>query len=286
MKSIVKPLAAAISLALASAAAHAQLAPPSMGASAPASQSQLILAIWDNNSPVSEVVSLNYSYADLTAANLNVNSATSPFTTAVNPLTGSGSVYQLNFGIVPQFASTFSNISGNATQYLVASANGTYADVTGSTQQPITAAYLTDINNAVTGELANMLSSPSTPVNTGYYIDPTGAQTYSVNSATSLMQSGNLGTVTSQFGGSVGTALGFYNVVTPSSRGSQLPAPQTQFGNANGTGFWYLSTSGQLSYNVPAGAVSAVPLPAAFWLLASGVAGLGTIGRRRRLVVA
>lgn len=285
MKSIIKPLAAAIGLALASAAAHAQLATPAMGTAtsgAPAS-SQLILAIWNNVGAASEIVSLNYTYADLTAANLNVNSATSPFTTAVNPLTGTGSVYQLSFGIVPTWSTNFANPATESTQFLVAASNGTSADVTAATQQAIQNSFLTDINNSVTSVTgANWTGTAGTA---GYFVDATGTTPLSVNASGALMQSGGLGTTTQQFGAAVGSSLAFYNVVSNGTRGLS-PATQTQFANAAGAGFWYLSTSGQLTYNVPSGTVSAVPLPAAVWLLASGVAGLGTIGRRRRAAAA
>jgi hypothetical protein len=46
-------------------------------------------------------------------------------------------------------------------------------------------------------------------------------------------------------------------------------------------GFWFLSSAGQLTYNIVAEAAP-VPLPAAVWLLGSGLMGLIGVGRRRR----
>ena len=276
MKPMYKSLAAAVSLALASAAAHAQLAPPSMGTAAPASNQQLALAIWDSADKVSEIVSLNYTFADLTAANFNPTSPTSPFTLATNPSTGTGSVYQLNFGVVPGWSTTFTNPTTQGTSYLLVSQNQPAAAITDSTAPVLSAQYLTDIVNTTQAELN---AWPTVAGTAGYFIDPTASTTLSINSgAVGSFLSGTMGTVSDFFGAAVGSALNFYTI-TPPARGQ-----------ANGTatplaGFFNLASNGTLTYNVAA-AVSAVPLPAAFWLLASGVAGLGTIGRRRRAVAA
>jgi hypothetical protein len=45
-----------------------------------------------------------------------------------------------------------------------------------------------------------------------------------------------------------------------------------------------LSTSGDLTYTIAG--VSAVPLPAAVWLLGSGLLGLAGIGRRKKAAAA
>ncbi len=55
-----------------------------------------------------------------------------------------------------------------------------------------------------------------------------------------------------------------------------------QYANSNGAGFWFLSNTGDLTYNIASGASTApVPLPAAIWLLGSGLLGMAGIARRR-----
>lgn len=276
MKAMIKPFAAAVSLALASAAAHAQLAAPGFGTTAPANN-QLMLAIWDGNDTASQIVTLNYTYADLTTG-FNPTSPASPYTLATNPSTGTGSVYQLNFGTVPGWSTNFANPTTQNTQYLLGAMNaipGNAYDVTSVSAPVLNSNLQADVVNALSQEVTSWAQVAGTA---GSYFDATGGTLLSINSATSYYQSGTMQTVTQQFGAAVGTALNFYNV-------GQVPRGQASAPVSAFAGFFYLSSTGQLTYNIPA-AVSAVPLPAAVWLLASGVAGLGAIGRRRRIEVA
>jgi hypothetical protein len=50
------------------------------------------------------------------------------------------------------------------------------------------------------------------------------------------------------------------------------------YNNSTGAGLWTLSGDGVLSYSL---AGTQVPLPAAVWLMLSGLTGLGVMGRRR-----
>jgi hypothetical protein len=95
-----------------------------------------------------------------------------------------------------------------------------------------------------------------------------------------------------QFGGyldvsgaaAVGNPLGFYRVRGNNS-GDTTPTGLARidtYQNANGLfGTWLLSTSGALTYSFTAQSAPPVPLPAAAWLLLSGLAGFGVVSRRR-----
>jgi hypothetical protein len=73
--------------------------------------------------------------------------------------------------------------------------------------------------------------------------------------------------------GAVGSALGFYLLTKPQGGrpAATDPAVVVQLGT------WLLSAAGMLSFSP----LSQVPLPAAVWLLLSGIAGFGAVSRRR-----
>ena len=79
----------------------------------------------------------------------------------------------------------------------------------------------------------------------------------------------------------LGQALGFYALTTTSANDFDPFAVVDvhQYQNASGIGSWLLSQSGNLTYSI--GAVSSVPLPAAVWLLLSGLAGMTAVRRRK-----
>ena len=76
----------------------------------------------------------------------------------------------------------------------------------------------------------------------------------------------------------VGQSLGFFGLQVSSTSGlGKISA--TQFKSADGNAAWTLGANGTLSYSVPAPA--AVPLPAAVWLLGSGLIGMVGVARRK-----
>ena len=80
--------------------------------------------------------------------------------------------------------------------------------------------------------------------------------------------------------GSLDTSLNFF-YISPSSNAPASKATVTQFGDAvtGNMGTWTVTSAGVATYSVAA--VSAVPVPAALWLLGSAMVGLVGVARRK-----
>jgi hypothetical protein len=290
MKSFNKALAAGITLALASISAHAQLttAPGINEGSAP-SPNGLYLAVYNSANNQSEVVNLGssttdnlstgWNYLNLTNAggNLNPTAPNAAFKVATNPA-GSGQVLQLNFGTIAGFTSAGGNIFNSSNlatdNYMVLASRSGAApsgiEVTSAGGAPLLGAQsgLTAPETGISGEIASWFNAAPT---TGDLIDTTGSATYGVTQTNGL-NSGTLGG--NSFSQSVGSAAAFYNVAAVAGSRSAVT-------NVAYAGFWDLSTTGDLTYNVSYASAAPVPLPAAIWLLGSGLLGMAGIARRR-----
>ncbi len=302
-KPLIQSIAAAVAVALVSSAANAALTgPPGQPAvsagGATGTGNGLYLAVFNDADKVTDLIALggggsNYLYAGVsyalngtgTATLSDVTSGTEPFTSGVTNPAGSGTVYQMNFGQISNYSQSITLASGTVTtvgnalfgssnvantEYMVVDANGgnhTSADSTiGSTPY---AGGPSVITAAIQSEASTWYSI----TNTGPLVDTTGTASYA---AVNGLGDGTLGGGVN-FDGSVGTALKFYQYSTTGGN-----FYYTQYvGNNGGAGFWYLSNTGDVSWNI-ASATAPVPLPAAVWLFASGIVGLGAIGRRRR----
>jgi hypothetical protein len=77
-------------------------------------------------------------------------------------------------------------------------------------------------------------------------------------------------------GGAVGSSLAYFQMTVGAFSFETFDNPITQTKYA---GVFNLDGTGHLIYDVPGG--QPVPLPAAVWMLLSGLAGFGVVSRRR-----
>ena len=278
MKLSITPVAVAVTMALGAAVAQAQTL-PSYGSTA-ASETGLYLAVWDTNTSTTELVNLTATYTQtaFSGGTAALDTPTSAFQTVANPTGAAGNVLQLDLGTISGFSSLFPSAQTANTDYVIVSANNNLAGFTTSESVgadiPLTAAAVKTVATAITGEEAEWVGVG----NTSPISDTTGNAAFSVaNANNGSLGAGNEGLAGDQFGAVLGTAANFFN----DTGSSRTAFASSEYGNSQGAGFWFLSSTGDLSWNLLAPAVSTVPLPPAVWLFASGLIGLGLIGRRR-----
>ncbi len=226
------------------------------------------------------------------------------FLTVNDESTGAGFLYDTGLSVA-QFtdttkpASSFLNLNNDTSyQNFIASVGSndlvTYsvlggAPVIGSGSTATKTAYFTadTSNNPVAGvsgsKLNNAFAQFGTYLQQANFIASPGTSTEYSSGANGLtasvwFASGNEGSFSEDLqivdGAALGTPLAFYTETTSTPNKAIGFSAVTQL-----QGQWDLA-NGQLSYTV-AGA-SPVPLPAAVWLLGSGLMGLVGIGRRRK----
>jgi hypothetical protein len=283
MKFSIKPVAVAVAVALASAVAQAQTI-PTMGTGNSfdgGSNDGLFLAVWDNTSLHTDLVSLTSLYSDVAFNSGGTSVLTTPTVgsngwSQINNFDGVATVDQLNLGSVTNFASVFGTPS-STTFYAVVAANNTATGLvsTAPFSNTYTGSALVNQDHAIQGESANWNSNSSS----GPLADLSGTANFNVVtgvcSATLCDGTQNSGVDQSV---NVGSAAAFFNYAKASSRS---PTTTTEYTFNNQAGFFFLSDTGDLTWNLVA-PTSTVPLPPAVWLFASGLIGLGVIGRRRQ----
>jgi hypothetical protein len=229
------------------------------------------------------LVNLSYAYTDIATLNTaNLNTASGPAWTTASSPAGSGTVSQLNFGTIANAGTAgFTNFTvvaaAGATQSGITSITG--ASLTsGSNPSSITISGLGPVVQNIQMEIAAWNSLTTS----GTYFDATGSSTAAAAIAPSSSGTWNNGGISTNF---VGTAAAFYSVLGNTSFSSTVDGiAKRSTATTAYNGFWFLSSTGQLTYNI-ASAAAPVPLPAAVWLLGSGLLGLIGVGRRRSAAV-
>jgi hypothetical protein len=264
---------AAACLTLASTAAFAQVTPPptnTIGPTQPSNNGGLYLTVWNPTTQVSLVAYLGLNIDD-----------------ALETLMAPDGGRTINFGVISGFtelfgdgANTLWHISavdsqGAAEGRRVVTTSMVLPDALGNTFG-IDSASVLGISNSGR-DFFNSLSAACGATSSGGIQNPCRSTTSGFYAGTQLWGEFLGGGLPVSAAGLVGTALQFFFLQGTSDIGEIVQA--NIYGNAAGFGQWLLDATGQLTYTMAA--VTAIPLPAAVWLLLSGLVGLTAIGRRR-----
>lgn len=241
---------------------------PALAVDTPSSgNGSVFITVWDPTLGASIVQDLGLNYADFVTSQ-GVNPA------IVSTLNGAGLSFNVNLS---HFTSVGSNFADLRYTVFAADAVGNYQATGAIATAPINATI-----TGQSGDVVNMIGS-------------TGASqvaaSWNLNCGVDAVICTGTGFGSTYFGGGawgsrfgggfeldgstgLGEALGFY-LLTRSGIGASSPMNSVQFAGAGGVAQWLLAANGSLSFTAP------VPLPAAVWMLLSGLAGLGVVSRRK-----
>lgn len=270
MKWKLKALAAAIAVAV-SAPASAAITTSSSG------NGNLFLSVWDTVSETSYTRDLGVSMNDFITGNL--------------PGGGLGTTaagYSLSFAADGTLTSWLSSVSANAAGLIwnVGAMDGqgqnryltTAASMSGMVNQQLNALNDgADVFIANTNGLGTHSSLTDGSNTASKSLD--GDPAFAGGAAWGSNWGGNAVGFTS---GALIGASNFFWALAANGGSTVASAFINQFGNANGFSTWTLASNGTLAFNSPNAVPSEVPLPAAVWLLGSGLLGLVGVARRRQ----
>lgn len=266
-----KTLAAAIAFA-AAGSANAAIDLANTG------NSSLVLAVWDNVAQESYIRNLGYHMTDFLPSVVATDAG-----------------HTFNFAADPLFASIFGNNNASNIFWNVVAADSTGSGTIVGRQIISTATFGAEatsfsITNTGVSNAASLFTTFFQNANTQPSPDSTTCSTsmscYSTD-AGDLQYAGDTswgpywGQVLTSLNsaGNLGQSLGFYSF-TPNGTFGLNQSIKTRYENAYGMASWTLLADGSLTYSI-AGAPAAVPVPAAAWLLGSGLVSLVGVARRR-----
>jgi hypothetical protein len=275
-------------LLLASTQAMAQLppappVPPGFTNPLDPTGSDLMVAVWDEIAGVSLIENLGFKFNQFTEALVTPESGgTINFGTLTNFNTvfGGSQAANINY-MVFSGLNTGSGASAGQRQLLVsrlaAAPGGTITNVNlNQAVNVINTFYAGDIASASGCDGAPGVNPCTTNALTDVgYAGPGGGNTLGPRFANNMPIGWAANTV-------VGTSLDFYQMSNSSGFGNVPTGNILHYGNSTGFATWLLTAGGNLTYTL-AGQVGEVPLPAAVWLLFSGLAGFGAVARRRKI---
>lgn len=241
--------------------------PPSVPPTGPVGgDSNLILSVWSQDGPQSLVYNTGLLYSQVQLGDITpdgglvLDFGTIPNWSAVNGIT------DLQYHVVALDGSGTNAQRGVATTGALGSApfTGTNGDVSSITGSAAGAAFFAQfatqcpsLNPCTNTQGLDAQDPLHWDANLGGYLD--------VNASTN-----------------VGSPLGFYLMTGVTGATSVAATVQRYENSAHNLGTWLLTAQGHLTYTI-AGTGEVVPLPAAVWLLMSGLAGMGFVARRRNV---
>jgi hypothetical protein len=235
--------------------------------------SGLFLSAWDSVKGVSIVYYLGLTMDQFLKGNTNAT-----------PDAG----LHLDFGVLPSFSTTFAGSALTDVQWQVSS----FDRVADPGNAQVGKRLLTTAGPGYTSQALNTFSSAIT--NGANFILAVNTACATTNPCVAATVDDGQFAGKAQFGSRYGnqlnaptstgldSSLNFYVLTTTVNTGTTAKATIAQYTNSTGAATWFLSSSGDLVYDVP----TTVPLPAAVWLLISGIAGFGAVGRRRSAAAA